>query len=222
VDDPNGGADPDVGLTSRSGQAPADAPDLAGRRRAQLAGGVAAAALALFLVGWIRPMDVALLSSTTEVLLAGLVGFGGVVALGALLRGSEVVRPLAFLLGGVGLVLITCLGVIVVALGGGGTSETTVSIPETDLEMGVVSHDGSLGGEEVVLLGSIGPLPRRRVVVDVSGNCSATLRPVGPRTIEAVVVETTEGCGDVGRGGTYRIEVGTDGWTTSVERVPDE
>lgn len=224
MDDSTNDAESDV----RPNDPPGPASDIGDPGRqptataAGVAGLIAALSLAFFLVGWTRPLDLAISSSRVEVCIAGLVGFGAVVAMGMLMKGSDIVRPLAFLLGGIGLFVMTGATLLTLAFGGGPTSETTVAVPETDLTMAVVSGNSALAEDEVVLIGNIGPFPRRRVVASLSHSCTASIRAIGPRMIEATMEEMTEACGTVGRGGTYVIEVGSNGWTTTIERVPEE
>lgn len=198
-----------------------DDPPRERRSAAIAAGAVAAVSLAFLAIGLARPADIELAASSFDLCLAGLVGFGAVAAVGACMRGTTTVRPLAFLVGGVGLAVMTGVTLLIAVLGGGSVRQTEVAVPDTDLTMSVVTGDGPLGEDAVVLQGHLGPLPRRRVVASLSHSCTASIKPVGPRTIEATMTELTEACGSVGRGGTYLINVGADGWSITIERVTD-
>jgi hypothetical protein len=186
-----------------------------------IVGAASAVALVLALVGWLRPMDVALVPSAVQVCVLGLVGFGGVIAAARLRKRSGPARAIV-LLGGVGLALMVAVTSLVLVFGSGVTSETAVAVPGTDLTLVDVDRAGFLdSSDEVVLEGRLGPLPRRRTIIRLGYSCTATIRPVGPRTIEVTVEEMTEGCLSFGRGGTYHVVVGADGWSTTIERVDE-
>ena len=168
---------------------------------------------AVVLVEWLRPFDIRMIPDPRTV--AGLAVVGAGCAFVALLtsRMTLWVKVVAALFAAAALLATVGLAGLALLSGGRGVV-WSAPVPGTGTSVVAIDAAGDVG-DEVVLRGTLGPLPRERVLLDTAG-CNVFLGETGTRSAQIDVTAVSSDCRSSGH---YLVTIGSDDWSTTVERT---